>query len=75
MKAGAEPEIERLDFGIMYSSDSRNYTSVIQKGHIYVKERERDRIVLRFKNVCFNIAAGEYIYNGDIAFPRHSGEF
>ena len=75
MKAGAKPEIERLDFGIMYSSDSRNYTSIIQKGHIYVKERERDRIVLRFKNVCFKIAAGEFIYNGDIAFPRHSGEF
>ena len=75
MKAGAEPEIERLDFGIMYSSDSRNYTSIIQKGHIYVKERERDRIVLRFKNVCFKIAAGEFIYNGDIAFPRHSGEY
>ena len=75
MKAGAEPEIERLDFGIMYSSDSRNYTSVIQKGHIYVKERERDRIVLRFKNVCFKIAAGEFIYNGDILFPRHSGEY
>lgn len=74
MKAGAEPEIEWLDFGIMYSSDSRNYTSVIQEGHIYVKERERDRIVLRFKNVCFRIGAGEFIYNGDIVFPRHSGE-
>lgn len=74
MKTGAEPEIERLDFGIFYSSDSRNYTSVIQKGHIYVKERERDRIVLRFKNVCFKIGAGEFIYDGDVAFPRHSGE-
>ncbi|MBO4918467.1 MAG: hypothetical protein J5374_11395 [Bacteroidales bacterium] len=75
MKAGAEPEIERLDFGIFYSSDSRNYSSVIQKGHIYVKERERDRIVLRFKNVCFKIGAGEFIYNGDVTFPRHSGEY
>ena len=75
MKTGSEPEIERLDFGIFYSSDSRNYTSVIQKGHIYVKERERDRIVLRFKNVCFKIGAGEFIYNGDIVFPRHSGEY
>ena len=75
MKAGAEPEIERLDFGIIYSSDIRNYTSEIQKGHIYVKERERDRIVLRFKNVCFKIGAGEFIYNGDVTFPRHSGEY
>lgn len=75
MKAGAEPEIERLDFGIIYSSDSRNYSSVIQKGHIYVKERERDRIVLRFKNVCFKIGAGEFIYDGDVAFSRYSGEY
>jgi len=75
MKAGSEPKIERLDFGIFYSSDSRNYTSIMEKGHIYVKERQDDRIVLRFRNVCFKIAAGEFIYNGDIAFPRHSGEY
>ena len=72
MKEGNEPVIERLDFGVFYSSDSRNYTSEIEKGHIYVKERQRDRIVLHFKNVCFNIAAGKYTLNGDLVFPRRT---
>lgn len=73
MTAGSVPVISRLDFGIMYSNNSEDYTSKIESGKVYVKERSDDMVVLRFKKVCFKIAAGRYIFNGDITFPLRNG--
>lgn len=67
LKAGKEPRFERLSFGLPASSNSNDYTGKYN-GRITVKEFSKEQLVLRFHNVVFNIAAGTYTLNGDIAF-------
>lgn len=68
--AGKEPEIERLDFGFMLSSDSRDYTDTF-KGSIHVRKYNKNELVLRFNRVTFEVGKGPCRFNGDLVFtPR-----
>ena len=67
MKVGKEPEFERIDFGLFYSSDSRNYADTFD-GHVYLKEYSSEQLVLRFDKVSFKLAAGTFTLNGDLVY-------
>ena len=67
MKAGKEPKFERLSFGLPASSNSEDYTGKYT-GRITVKEYSEEQLVLRFHNVVFKIAAGNYTLKGDLVF-------
>ncbi len=64
---GKKPVIERFSFGLPLSSDSRDYAG-LDSGHIYVKERHDNLIVLRFDNALFELAHGTYRLHGDLSF-------
>ena len=64
---GKKPVIERFSFGLPLSSDSRDYAG-LDKGHIYVKERHDNLIVLRFDNAVFELGRGTYRLHGDLSF-------
>ena len=67
MKVGKEPEFERIDFGLFFSSDSRNYADTFD-GHVYLKEHSSEQLVLRFDKVSFKLAAGTFTLNGDLVY-------
>ncbi len=67
MKVGKEPEFERIDFGLFFSSDSRNYADTFN-GHVYLKEHSSGQLVLRFDKVSFKLAAGTFTLNGDLVY-------
>ena len=64
---GKKPVIERFSFGLPLSSDSRDYAG-LDSGHIYVKERHDNLIVLRFDNALFELVHGTYRLHGDLSF-------
>ena len=64
---GKKPVIERFSFGLPLSSDSRDYAG-LEKGHIYVKERRDNLIILRFDNAIFELGHGTYRLHGDLSF-------
>ena len=66
---GKEPEIERLDFGYFFSSDSRDYTGTF-KGNIRVRKFNSEELVLRFNRVNFEVGKGTSRFNGDLVFTR-----
>ena len=66
-KIGREPEFERIRFCLPFSSNSEDYTSSYS-GHIYLKEFNNERLVLRFDKTVFKIYHGKYTLNGDMEF-------
>ncbi len=64
-KPGEELKPERLMFGASLSSDSRNYAHSYT-GRMVLKEKTRDRLVIRMEDVRFSILHGEYTLNGDL---------
>ena len=56
-------------FGYPCSSNIDDNTFTIKSGHVYLKSRTDDQIVVRFKNACFSLSAdGDYLLNGDLSF-------
>jgi len=62
---GEELHFENLTFGAPLSSDSRNYANSYT-GRMILKEKTRDRVVIRMEDVHFSILHGEYTLNGDL---------
>ena len=65
MIPGEELHFENLMFGAPLSSDSRNYANSYT-GRMILKEKTRDRVVIRMEDVHFSILHGEYTLNGDL---------
>jgi len=65
VKAGEELKPENLMFGAPLSSDSRNYTNSYT-GKMILREKTKDRIVIRMEDVRFTILHGEYTLSGDL---------
>ena len=62
---GKDLKLERLQFGLPLSSNSRDYTHTFT-GRMILKERSDNKAVITLKDVHFKIAHGEYILNGDL---------
>ena len=62
---GEELHFENLMFGAPLSSDSRNYANSYT-GRMILKEKTRNRVVIRMEDVHFSILHGEYTLNGDL---------
>ena len=65
VKPGQELCFEKLMFGAALSSDSRNYANSYT-GKMILREKTKDRIVIRMEDVRFTILHGEYTINGDL---------
>ncbi len=65
IKVGEELYFDNLMFGAPLSSDSRNYANSYT-GRMILKEKNKDRVVIRMKDVHFSILHGEYSLNGDL---------
>ena len=65
IKPGQELCSEILMFGAPLSSDSRNYTNSYT-GKMILREKTKDRIVIRMEDVRFTILHGEYTLSGDL---------
>lgn len=65
VKVGQELHFENLMFGAPLSSDSRNYVNSYT-GRIILREKNKDRVVIRMKDVRISILHGEYSLNGDL---------
>lgn len=69
IKVGHEVPMEHCYFGYPCSSNIDDNTFTIKSGHVYLKSRTDDQIVVRFKNACFSLSAdGDYLLNGDLSF-------
>lgn len=69
IKVGHEVPMEHCYFGYPYSSNFDDKTFTIKSGHVYLKSRTDDQIVVRFKNACFSLSADrDYLLNGDLSF-------
>ena len=69
IKVGHEVPMEHCYFGYPCSSNIDYNTFTIKSGHVYLKSRTDDQIVVRFKNACFSLSAdGDYLLNGDLSF-------
>lgn len=60
----------KVMFSLIYSSNSRNSTNSFT-GSISLVSFNKYSAVLRWKDVCFNIAAGEFHINGDMKCDLH----
>lgn len=65
VKPGQELCFENLTFGAPLSSDSRNYATS-STGKMILREKTKDRIVIRMEDVRFTILHGEYTISGDL---------
>ena len=65
VRPGQELCFENLTFGAPLSSDSRNYTN-LYTGKMILREKTKDRIVIRMEDVRFTILHGEYTLSGDL---------
>ena len=65
VKPGEELHFENMMFGASLSSDSRNYANTYS-GRMILKEKTKDRVVIRMEDVHFCILHGEYTLNGDL---------
>ena len=68
-KVGKELNLRSLNFGAMFSSDSRNYTDTFT-GRMILKEISPDKVVIQFKHVRFSIAHGNYHLNGTMVAEK-----
>lgn len=65
VKPGQELHFEKLMFGAPLSSDSRNYADSYT-GKMILREKTKERIVIRMEDVRFTILHGEYTLSGDL---------
>ena len=65
VKPGQELRFEKLMFGAPLSSDSRNYADSYT-GKMILREKTKERIVIRMEGVRFTILHGEYSLSGDL---------
>ena len=65
VKVGEELHFENLMFGAPLSSDSRNYANSYT-GKMILREKTKDKVVIRMEDVHFSILHGEYSLNGDL---------
>ena len=63
---GEEITLLNCNFGLIFSSNSNDYASELTSGHIYLKDKSSDRLVLQFKDACFTTARGEYRLRGNL---------
>lgn len=65
VRPGQELRFEKLMFGVPLSSDSRNYADSYT-GKMILREKTKERIVIRMEDVRFTILHGEYTLSGDL---------
>lgn len=65
VKPGEELHFENLMFGAPLSSDSRNYANTYT-GRMILREKSKERVIIRMEDVHFSILHGEYTLNGDL---------
>ena len=65
IKVGKVLNFEYIMFSVPLSSDSGDYTYYFS-GKMILKEKTKEKVVIRMKNVCFGIHHGEYRFNGDL---------
>ena len=65
IKVGDVLRFEYIMFSAPLSSDSSDYTYYFS-GKMILKEKTKEKVVIRMKNVCFGIHHGEYRLNGDL---------
>ena len=63
---GEEIILKNCNFGLSHSSNSEDYASGLTSGHIYLKDKSSDRLILQFKDACFTTARGEYRLSGNL---------
>ena len=68
-KVGQEIPMEHCFFGYPASSNSDDFTFALKSGHVYLKSKTDNKLVLRFMNTCFTLRADkDYHLNGDLSF-------
>ena len=65
VKPGQELHFKKLMFGAPLSSDIRNYADSYT-GKMILREKTKERIVIRMEDVRFTILHGEYTLSGDL---------
>lgn len=65
MMVGKEMDFQRVMFGILVSSDGRDYTDTFT-GRIYLVGKADTGIVIQMKDVRFTIGKGTYRFNGQL---------
>ena len=72
--AGSVIRADKLVFGILRSSDDRNYTDSYSGGMI-LKKKTGHKVVIHFDDVRFSILQGNYVLNGDLVARRRNNGF
>ena len=62
---GSELKLERLSFGALLSSNSREYTSTFS-GKMTLGEKTDSYVIVYLEDVHFKIQHGEYVLNGNL---------
>ena len=63
---GEEITLKNCHFGLSHSSNSDDYASGLTSGHIYLKDKSSNRLILQFKDACFTTVRGEYRLSGNL---------
>jgi hypothetical protein len=63
---GEEIALQNCHFGLSLSSNSEDYASELTSGHIYLKDKSSNRLILQFKDACFTTVRGEYRLSGNL---------
>lgn len=63
---GEEIILKNCNFGLFHSSNSEDYTNGLTSGHIYLKDKSSNRLILQFKEACFTTVRGEYRLSGNL---------
>ena len=66
---GYELQLERVYFGAVLSSDSRQYTNEFS-GKMKLTSRNDKEVVIFMEDVHFKIAHGEYVLNGTLVAKK-----
>ena len=68
-KVGQEIPMEHCFFGYPASSNSDDFTFALKSGHVYLKSKSDNKLVLRFMSTCFTLRADkDFLLNGDLSF-------
>lgn len=63
---GEEIALQNCHFGLSLSSNWEDYASELTSGHIYLKDKSSNRLILQFKDACFTTVRGEYRLSGNL---------
>ena len=69
---GEEIALKNCHFGLSHSSNSEDYASGLTSGHIYLKDKSSNRLILQFKEACFTTARGEYRLSGNLTLTAQN---